>query len=358
MVSPLTSAQRFDAVTAICIVESCVPRLEVFQALGGSLAHAAKDHEIVVIANGVSAEITHQLGTIAQAVANVTVQFLAQPVDRDLAVLLGIEQALGDWVLVLTPTSEEVANLSQVLEQAGPYEIVFAGPAVPTDFPRLYGHLARAYFKLYAFVSGSIVDWPTPPIRLYSRAAARYLAGQLNAEFALRSLDVSGAFPGIRRTIDDLPPSEVERLTPLNALRKACRGLVNARAVMMRALIGIALCTGFLAVLSSIYAVLSYLLRESVEPGWTTLSLQISIMMFLFSLMFALLSEYVLNVYRATPRRRTLSFVREVRSPLRPRSERLDVVGTERAFTLGAPDIERADMQEQEGKRDVARSGQ
>jgi hypothetical protein len=358
MVSPLTSAQRFDAVTAICIVESCVPRLEVFQALGGSLADAAKDHEIVVIANGVSAEVTHQLRTIAEAVANVTVHFLAQPVDRDLAVLLGIDHALGDWVLVLTPTLEEVANLPRVLQQAGPYEIVFAGAAMRTDLPRLYGHMARAYFKLYAFASGSTVDWPTPPIRVYSRAAARYLAGQLNAEFALRSLDVSGAFPGIRQTIDDLPPSEVELLTPLNALRKACRGLVNARAVMMRALIGIALCTGFVAVLSSIYAVLSYLLKERVEPGWTTLSLQISIMMFLFSLMFALLSEYVLVVYRATPRRRTLSFVREMRSPLRPRSERLDVVGTER-FILGAPeDTERAIMQGPESKRDVARSGQ
>ena len=65
MVSSLTSAQRFDAVTTICIVESRVPPFEVFHALSSSLTYAAKDHEIVLVANGVSAEVTHQLGRIA-----------------------------------------------------------------------------------------------------------------------------------------------------------------------------------------------------------------------------------------------------------------------------------------------------
>jgi hypothetical protein len=333
----MTSNPRFEAITAIAVVESRMPSLEVFQLLETHLAHVAVDHEIVVIANDVTSEITQMLRDITEAVPNVTVHFLAQRADRETAVLVGIDQALGDWLVILTPTEAEVANLPQVLEKAGPYDVVFAGARDPETVPATYRSIARLYFRLYEIVSGSPIDWPAPRIRVYSRAAARYLASLLDGEFALRSLNFSGTFPGTREMVTGLPLTDLELPGPAYALRKALRGLLNASAMPLRAVIGTAILTGGVAVFSSLYALLTYLLREDVAPGWTTLSLQISMMMLLFSIMFALLAEYVLKVYRSIAPRRKITVVREIRSPLRRQSDRLNVIDSAGSFQLGAP---------------------
>ncbi|MBL0405067.1 glycosyltransferase [Microvirga aerilata] len=333
----MTSDQKFDAITAIAVIESRMPSQAVFQSLETVLAQVAVDHEIVVIANDVTSEIAQKLREITEAVPNVTVHFLAQRVDRETAVLAGIDHALGDWLVVLTPTEAEVTSLLQVLERAGPYEVVFAGAREPGDIPAVYRRTARLYFRLYEIFSGSSIDWPAPRIRVYSRAAARHLASLLDGEFALRSLNFSGTFPGTRETVTGLPLADLELPSPSYALRKALRGLLNASAMPLRAVIGTAVLTGGVAVISSLYAVLTYMLKENVAPGWTTLSLQISMMMLLFSVMFALIAEYVLKVYRSIAPRRRITVVRELRSPLRRQSDRLNVIDSAGSFQLGAP---------------------
>ncbi|MFC1458343.1 hypothetical protein ACETIH_16890 [Microvirga arabica] len=333
----MSSTPKFEAITAVTVVEWRLPPLELFEQLEAALCKVAADHEIVIIANAVTANVAQGLRAIIDQVANVTVHFLAQRVDRDTAVLVGIDHALGDWVVVLTPTAEEIAGLPQVLEKAGPYEIVFAGARLEIDIPTTYRRIARIYFKLYELVSGSAIDWPAPRIRVYSRAAARYLTGLLDGEFALRSLSFSGTFPGTREVITGLPESDLELPGLARALRKALRGLVHVSAAPLRITIAAALFAGFIALLSSIYAVLVYIFKENVEPGWTTLSLQISVMMFLFSVMFALLAEYVLKVYRTLVPRQRATVVRELRSPLRQKTDRLNVIDSDGSFQLGAP---------------------
>jgi len=333
----MTHNSRFETITAIVVVGSQLPSIEVFQGLEATLSDVAIDHEIVVIANSVSSEVAQGLRMLSEKVPNVTIHFLAQYIDRDTAILIGIDHALGDWIVVLTPTKEEIECLPYLLTKVGAYEIVFAGARELGDIPDSYRWVARAYFRLYELVTGSTVDWPAPRIRVYSRAAARYLASLLDGEFALRSLTFSGAFPGIRESITGLPQDDLDLPTPGQALRKAIRGLLNATAVPLRAVIGTALLGGLGATFTSIYTLLVYLLKENVAPGWTTLSLQISIMMFLFSIMFALLAEYVLKMYRTMAPRRGVTIVREIRSPLRRQSDRLNVIGTDGSFQLGAP---------------------
>jgi hypothetical protein len=342
MGSSLNQSFKCEAITAIIVVESRLVAASVLTALDEKLAEVAVDQEIVVVANGVPFRVAQELRDATEKVANLTVHFLAERVDRDTAVLVGIDQALGDWLVILTPTAEEVASLPRVLEKAGAYEIVFAGAREPRDIPAPYRIPARIYFKLYRLVSGWPIDWPAPRIRVYSRAAARYLASLLDGDFALRSLSLSGAFPGTREHVPGLPSSDLDLPSARQALRRALRGLINGSAVSLRAVVVVALSAGAIALLSSAYAVLIYLLKEDVAPGWTTLSLQISLMTLLFSVMFALVAEYVLHVYRALGARRRIPIVREIRSPLRRDSGRLNVIGTDGHFQLGAPrDVQR-----------------
>jgi hypothetical protein len=242
-----------DSITGVVVIETELPRLSVFEALGNALAIAATDSDIIIVANDVSAKGAQELRHIAEIVPDVTVSFLARRTDREAATVVGIDQALGDWVVVLTPTIEEDASLSRVLEKAGPFEVVFAGgpePQVPDGRQR-----TRWYHRLYGFVTGVSAD--APRIRVYSRAAARYLSRQLDAESMLASIAFSGTFPGIRAVVAELPPLQGERLTISTALRKTLRAVRSVSAIPLRVTIAIALATGFFALLNSMYAVLA-----------------------------------------------------------------------------------------------------
>lgn len=336
-VSPAPSPPRFAAITSIIVAEGAAPALDLLQALHATLAAVATDQEIIIIANEVSAGTAQRLRELVDAIPDVTVHFLAGHVDHDTAVLVGIDHALGDWVVALTPTTGEIAALPAVLGRADSHEVVFGVGDDATSGSGVYPRLAGFYFRAYSWLVGTRMDWPPPRIRLYSRSAARHLASQADSAFALRALAFSGAFPGTRISLPHLDGGALPRSRPREALRKALRALLGTSALPLRLVIAVSVLTGALAVLSSLYALIVYLLKPDVTPGWTTLSLQISIMMFLFSMIFALLSEYVLNLYRAMAPRRRILIVRELRSPSRFDNGRLNVLGTDGSYQLGAP---------------------
>lgn len=90
--------------------------------------------------------------------------------------------------------------------------------------------------------------------------------------------------------------------------------------------------------LYSVYVFCVYLFKADVAEGWTTLSLQLASMMLVFSVVLLFLSEYVIQIHSASPpRSRRYLVVRELRSPLSRRTQRLNVVDGEGRFELGRP---------------------
>ena len=95
---------------------------------------------------------------------------------------------------------------------------------------------------------------------------------------------------------------------------------------------------GQMGVLYGVYAVLIWLLKTDVAPGWTTLSLLLALMLFVFSAQFLFLSEYLVQILSTVPSSSRRQLVaREYRSPLTGRGGRLNVIDAEGEFHLGAP---------------------
>jgi hypothetical protein len=145
--------------------------------------------------------------------------------------------------------------------------------------------------------------------------------------FASTEVDVAEASP---------EPEQASSIAARAA--KAVRLAISLGATPVRMLGLFAMLASALSLIYAAYVVLVFLLKPNVEAGWTTLSLQIAGMMFLFSLMFWLLSEYVVQIHAATGGRRRRTVVRELRSERTARSSRLNVVDETGAFRLGAPE--------------------
>ena len=76
-------------------------------------------------------------------------------------------------------------------------------------------------------------------------------------------------------------------------VRKGIEMLSNYSSHPLRALTYFGMFAGFLNVLYAIYVVVVNVSRDEVARGWTTLSLQMSLMFFFLFIIIAILAEYI-----------------------------------------------------------------
>ena len=79
------------------------------------------------------------------------------------------------------------------------------------------------------------------------------------------------------------------------------------------------------AVLSSVYVIVVYLFKDDVMPGWTTVSLLLSAMFFLFSIVLWLLSEYMVMLLDDGARRPQYEIAEEFCSTVQTHRDQLNV---------------------------------
>lgn len=335
------------SLTCVVVVSDGDLRSHVIARLAETAA-ALSDHcEILLIANGVGPSTAKALVDLANDVPDLTVQFLADPAEPDIATLIGMDRAIGDWVITLTPTEAEIAALPELLAASRGYEVVFAAPPGPCEW-RLQDAAGRLYFQISGRLAGAPLEWPTPTLRAYSRAATRWLTSRIDGALLMRSIAFRGAFPGrsvvLKALIDPAP-----RRNWAGSLRKVLGHLGRAGTLPLRlaiALAGGAMLAGFAALA---YVAVIFATRTDVQPGWTTLTGLLAMMMIVFSALFALLTSYILAMYASIQPRNRMPVVREVRSSRRRLDRSLDVTGNLARPIFGAPPDAMPDIRPHEG---------
>jgi hypothetical protein len=122
---------------------------ETLDAVSSLLSVLVADHEIIVVAAGLDPGATSTLTRISREKFRGTlrVYFLTQDADAHTACWMGAENALGDFVAVLDPASDDPGFLPELLDQAmSGVDIVFAHKRAGMP-PRLTLHLAGALLQ-------------------------------------------------------------------------------------------------------------------------------------------------------------------------------------------------------------------
>ena len=103
------------------------------------------------------------------------------------------------------------------------------------------------------------------------------------------------------------------------------RTLIGLNAAPLRIANAFCAAGAGLAFVYSVYVIGVYLVKESVAPGWTTVSLMLSGMFFMLSVVLWLLSEYLVLVLDAGARRARYEIGEEFASNVQTRRARLNV---------------------------------
>lgn len=336
-------APMLSSVTAVVVARENPTTINDLNMLSDALAEYFTDVEIVLVANGISAENAMDIKKFGETVTDITIVFLSEEVHDDTARLLGIDHAISDYVLFCTPLRFEIEALPKMIAaMVEGCDLVIGEPDLGISVERGIGtNLLFWIFRiLFSFLNGRAYEPRPPAFRMFGRVAALYVASRSDGEVLIRARSLGRGFSVA--TVD-VPGATniVGRGVPLKlGLAKALRLLLTGSAMPLRVSSYLSLFGGIASLLYAVYVVLIYLFKTDVEPGWTTLSLQSAGIMLIFSIQFLFLSEYVIQILSSAPvgSRRHL-VAREFRGTLSRRSARLNIVDRDGHYQIGAPSI-------------------
>ena len=255
------------------------------------------DYEIVIIDNASSDDSVETLEelTSPSGLSNLQVYALTKEIDLDAATWLGMENALGDYVIAFDPDIDDLSILGKMIDKAvSGSDIVFATNLIKPR--RTLGYrMAEAFFNfMYRQFNGIDLDKEAPKYRVLSKRVINFIAKHKQPILIYRCLPTAGFRKSYLEYENTQHKIQAKHLGA--GIEKGIRLMISTTHAPMRLVMLLSLFGAIVNVIYSLYVVLVNLLVENVAPGWTSLSLQIAGMFFLISLVLLVLGEYVLNV--------------------------------------------------------------
>ena len=289
-------------------------------------AHAlGSPFELVLVANGCAPVVLQHLRDDAATLDNLQIYVLKTPVDHATALVCGLENAIGDWVATLDLARDDPSVIGRMHDAAiaGAAEVALGVPEASAVRRGVADALlAKSFHGAFRTLHGYSLADEAPSARLLSRAVVNSV---LQHDFPLVAFETVPATGGYRKAVVPLTRRPGLALPLAERVRLRWRTLIGLNAAPLRIANAFCAAGAGIALLYSVYVIVVYLVKDSVVPGWTTVSLMLSGMFFMLSVVLWLLSEYLVLVLDAGARRARYEIAEEFASNVQTRRARLNV---------------------------------
>ena len=256
------------------------------------------DYELIIVDNASEDESVSVLKKLTgeQGVPNLQVYALTKEVNADTAAWVGLENALGDFVAVIDPLSDDIEFLPEMLDNSvRGADVVFATNEQRAPQNLLYRIADSAFNHLYTWFNGIHLSQEAPRYRVLSKQVVNFILQHSQPAVTYRHLPATGGFARINLSYSAAPKtSHKKRLG--ESVDRGIRLLVSTTNAPMRLVTSLSLFGAVANVIYSIYVMAIGLAKTDVAPGWVSMSLQQSGMFFLISLVLLVLGEYILHM--------------------------------------------------------------
>lgn len=270
--------------------------------IGAALAPLVADYELIVVDNASTDESVAVLRALTgdDGLPNLQVYALTKEVDADTAPWVGLENALGDFVAVLDPLTDDVGFLPVMLDHAvHGADVVFAASRERPRQGLAYRACFAAFNLLYRWFNDVHLGRDAPHYRVLSRRVVNFILQHPAPALAYRHLPATAGFPRANLRYA-APPRALPKKPLIESIDRGLRLLVSSARGPMRVVTTLSLFGAASNLLYSGYVIAIAIWKTDVAPGWVTLSLQQSGMFFLISLVLLVLGEYIVHMARLT----------------------------------------------------------
>lgn len=267
----------------------------LIEPLVAELSAHVEDFEVVVVDNGSDDGSAREYADLVGegGLPNLQIYRLIREVDFEIAVWAGVENALGDYVLVLDPLNEDLSFLPQAVEKISEgVDLVTIRNTTPKPMSGPERLLDRLFRGAYRKLVGVDLATEGASCRIISKRVVSFLMEQPKPALRYRALPALAGFP--KASLDYPGPRAAKDQAGLRTKARRGLNLLFAQTMLpLRLASALAITGATLNLIYSGYVILIRLFKADVMPGWTTLSLQQSGMFFLLSLVVFILVEYV-----------------------------------------------------------------
>ncbi|HAS51068.1 MAG TPA: glycosyl transferase [Gammaproteobacteria bacterium] len=290
----------------------------------------ASDYELIIVDNASgddSVAVLKQL-TGEQGFPNLQIYALTKEVDADTACWAGLENALGDFMAVIDPLTDDLEFLPTMLDQAvSGADVVFAVNAQKSRQSLAYRGCYWLFKTLYRWFDGIDMEQEAPHYRIISKRVVNFILQHPTPALIYRHLPATAGFS--KANLSYSAPPKAHRQKRLGeSIDHGMRLMVSTTRGPMRLMTLLSLFGAVANLVYSGYVIIIAIAKENVAPGWVTLSLQQSGMFFLFSLVLLMLSEYILHMARLSQEGPPYHVAQEFTSAVMTRRQRLNIEET------------------------------
>jgi hypothetical protein len=303
-------------VSVVAVLDSSTTDVSKFvEDLDGETSARYSNYELILVDNGIQPAELVGLREILAALPCIRVLRLSRRFTADSALFAGLESAIGDYVVILNPTYDPVETIAHVVNQLrdGGADIVQGMSSVPLG-GTWRAMLGRRAFYWYnrRFLGVDIPLRATSLIGL-TRRAVNTLTATSRSHRYLRHLIRHVGYrisdftylprlgPTYRRAVKSGYSEAVEMISSYSTHPLRVVTLLGAFAAL-----GNLLYVGYVVVIG--------LILGGAVQGWTTTSLQLSLMFFTIGLVLAVQSEYIGRILTETRREPSYVIMEELES--------------------------------------------
>jgi polyisoprenyl-phosphate glycosyltransferase len=271
--------------------------LETFVAsVGDILAREYRYYEIILVDDGSTTLAPSRTRALLDRHANVRLLRLSRRFGEEQAILAGLDVALGDHVVTLSPGADPPELIPRFLAASRDEGAdVVLGVRASRRLDPWWLRMGAGVF--YGYVR-RVLDLDIPAnathFRCLSRQAIHALAQLRRGRTRLKVFTTYVGFAPQFIAYEQVGATAISHSrSPLDAIGTALAIVMDNSPHPLRMVAGLGLMAAMLNLCYALYVIIVYLARKEVAPGWATLSLTSAAQFFALALMIAVLCEYV-----------------------------------------------------------------
>jgi hypothetical protein len=285
--------------TIVIVNQNNLFDVEGFLKEAQSIIHSkVEDYEFIIVDNGSLQDQSSLYSkiTLVDGFPNLQVFILAQEVDEETAICVGLENALGDCVLIINPLEDDLSLIEDILQEfQNGNDVVFIENMFVQNQGFLYRFLSQRFEFIFRLFTGVNLKKEAPKFRLLGKRVVNFILQFPVPSRIYRLIPASAGFNTEKICYSNSKVISAKKNIK-NRVSKAFKLLINTTFGPLR-IINIFCFFGAISnIVYSIYVVAIALIKEDIAPGWITMSLQLSGMFFLISLVLLIFGEYLINI--------------------------------------------------------------
>lgn len=269
------------------------------------MAAMSLSHEIVFVDDGSSDETVAKIEALAQRDAHVCGVKFSRNFGKDMALLAGLSQANGDYMLMIDGDLQHPPDLIPDLwRHAQTADIVYTVRTEDRGVGLFKKYSSKLFYRLFSYLADAKLEQGTTDFKIISRKVRDAITAMDERDLFLRGMFSWIGFTSTRVEFTPIArPQGSSKYNLRRLLNLSISGITSFSTVPIRLsllLCAFSLCVAFLY---SVYALYSkYVLLQAVS-GWTSLLILMSLFCSGIYVMLGIIGEYIAKIHIETKKR-------------------------------------------------------